>query len=110
MKIDITIQLRNFQGVGLKDEKEEALTVKKVLVSALLNQTTDKIGNADKYQCYQLSKKIEEAETEVELISDEVSNIKKLIEKFFGVMIVGQVFDVLEGKVESLPELKEVKK
>lgn len=75
-------------------------TLRMVMSKALLTSYVgDKSTPEEKYNRYTIFKKIEEApDNIVELSSDEIVVIKKLVGLSYPPLIVGQAWDMLEGK------------
>lgn len=98
MKLNITQPIKSLDGTPIKDDQNQELTLKVVLVNALLTQNEEKLTGEEKYKRYSLSKKIYESDEEVELSIEEVAQLKRLIGDLYPPLVVGQVFDILEGR------------
>jgi hypothetical protein len=96
MKIDMTKKILGMQGEEIKRSKE-VLTLKEVAMNALLMPVeTDKEDK--KYEKWELYKKIKDAKQPMELTTKEAAFIKELIGKHETVLIMGQCWDLIEGK------------
>jgi len=100
MKIKLNETLKGIDGKQLLDDIEipgKKLTLKsKIITSLLTPQQEDK--EADKWSKYEIFKKVRDAKTEVELTAEEVTIVKKVIGKTQPVLILGQCFELIEGK------------
>ncbi len=102
MKIKLDQKLVNMHGeiATYMDTKVE-ITLRKVIEDALLYPKEKEDGKA-KYVRYEMFKRIMEAKESIELTSEDIADIKKLIGETKNPLIVGQAWDLLEGK----PSLK----
>jgi len=100
MKVDLSVPLLDVEGKNFKKENSDLnLLVKDIIINSLLGQTNEKIGGLDKYKCYLLYKRIEFSEESIiPLTVEEITAIKALVDKFYGPIIVGQVYSTLEGE------------
>ena len=101
MKIDFTQTLKMISGEVMKDmnEKNEAVdaTIKMAVVNALLAPQKEEDTGINKIKKYELAKMIYKAEEEVDVTAEDITMIKKAVEKAFpSPMIVGQVNEMLE--------------
>jgi hypothetical protein len=93
MKINFNQPIKNIQGEEIKD-----LTLKVVSVESLLATFSDEqISGEEKAKRYLLATRIY-ANEELELTVEEIAKIKQLIGKGYGPLIVGQAWEMLEGK------------
>ena len=100
MNVDVTKNLITFDGQTMKDIVDgEAVdaTLRMAMVNAILSPV-EKESGMDKVKKYELAKRIHNAKDEVELSAEDISLIKERIGEVFPALIVGQVFDLLEGK------------
>ena len=100
MKLNITIPITNLDGTTLLDpESKQAITLKTVLINSLLGTYPDEteLTGVDKLTRYELSKTIYEANSTCDITTDNIVLIKKLIGKAYATLVVGQVFNILEG-------------
>ena len=100
MKINVNGVIKNLKGEAVKDgTTTEDLTVKTVCINSLLNQTNENIGGLDKYESYQVVKKLEAAgkDGKADLKVEEIGALKELIQTFYNTLVVGQAIDALEG-------------
>jgi hypothetical protein len=100
--IDFSAKICDLDGgdipVKLAGDAVDALTLERVVVSALL-QPSDKMSGDEKYTRYTLMRKLHGAQSPVDLTVDEVSLIKRIVgESQYTPLITGQAWDILEGK------------
>jgi hypothetical protein len=100
MLINTNTVITNLTGDVMKDvgpdgETSDA-TLKSTIVNALLSPVQKENG-LDKVKKYELAKKVYEAD-EVELTAEEITLIKARVGDAFIPMVVGRVFEMLEGK------------
>jgi hypothetical protein len=98
MKIKLNQELLDAEGksipAGLNKPK---LYLKDVCISSLLApiQGDEEKVKLDKYDIY---KKFRDAKQEVELMAEEIATTKKAIGKLQAPLIMGQAFEMIEGK------------
>ena len=99
MKIDLTKNFIDHKGSLILDG-DKPWTLKNVIGQSLLStfQGDEKLEGQKKYQLYQLGLKLEK-ESSVELTAEEIALIKDRISKGFTVLVMGQAWDMLEGKL-----------
>ena len=95
MKINFSQTIKNIKGEEIKD-----LTLKSISVEALLATFDDErsLSGEEKAKRYLLATRIY-ANDELDLTVEEVAKIKQLIGKGYGALVVGQAWEMLEGKV-----------
>lgn len=109
MKLDVTQVLKNLDDVSMiekyvdskGDQQERDLTLKNALTNAVL-ANTPQAKNDDgkaKYKKFELAGKIN-ASDEPAFISEELSELKRLVGECYGVVIVGRIWDLIESKKE----------
>ena len=100
INLDIVIKTPKGKDIPSSENPKESLTAREVVVNSLLSQTNEQIGRLSKNQCYLIYKRIAEVkvEEEVALSAEEITAIKALVDKFYGDMIVGQVYEILESE------------
>lgn len=83
-----------------QDDKVMDLTLLNVAKQTLLIQFEDEknLSLEAKVKRYDLYLKIKDAPEPADLTTDEIVEIKKLIGKAYGILIVGQAVKMLEGK------------
>lgn len=96
VKIDTTIF--DEAGVPVLD-KEAVFSVKTACARALLAPTEDKLTPEEKYDRYKLFQRFDKEKSILELSSEEISKVKAAIGAAYPALVVGQVWDCLEGKV-----------
>lgn len=99
MKIHISQPLKSYTGEVIRtgDGESEVATLKSTLEIALVNAKGD--DGDRKYELYKLLQRIHAAEDTVEISAEEISTLKKLVGPMFGTVVIGAVFDALEGRV-----------
>ena len=97
MKINFNQPIKNIQGEEIKD-----LTLKTVSVESLLATFDDErsLLGAEKAKRYVLATRIYANPEELDLTIEEIAKIKQLIGKGYGPLVVGQAWEMLEGKKE----------
>ena len=103
MIVHVDETLKTLDGQVMRDGDGQGnvidATVKLALINALL-APVDKESGIEKVKKYELARKIYRAEKEVELTVEEVALCKKRVGEVFPTpIVVGQVTEVLEGKV-----------
>lgn len=106
MKIKVNQPLKTIKGEEIKNEKiengkvvesKESFLLKDACVNALLANDDEKIEGTEKMKRYLLASKIQQA-NELDLKSEEIVKLKEAVGKAYGALIVGQVYQLLEGK------------
>lgn len=99
MKIDFSKNLKDFTNGKDIQEEGAPISLSTISVRALLmhDERTVKESGDKKLKDYQLAVKIHDAK-EVELTAEEAARIKERIAMFFGTMVVGQAWPLLDGK------------
>jgi hypothetical protein len=100
MLINTNTVITNLVGEPMKDmdangEATDA-TLKSTIVNALLSPVQKEQGT-EKVKKYELAKRIYEAD-EIELTAEEITLIKSRVGDTFVPIVVGRVFEMLEGK------------
>jgi hypothetical protein len=99
MLINTNIKIKQLNGDDFLNPDKTEVTVKAVILDALSTPIKEEPGSV-KFEKYGLAKKIYETD-EVELLSENISLIKELVGKLYAPIIVGFVWDVLEGKINE---------
>ena len=103
-KIDFTQTLKNLEGNPIKDlpqNPEQNLTLSKACINALLiNIPQDKLTGTEKLERYELAKQIHKNKT-LNLTSEQITLLKTLIAKVYGVLPTGQAYEMLEKEPEK---------
>ena len=109
MKINFDRLINDLDGKPVKeratDEKgkripDKEVSLKRVCINALVLQTDEKIDGPEQVTRFDLATKIN-AGGEINLETDEISKIKTLVSKIYGVIVVGRAFDLLENREEE---------
>jgi len=101
MLIQVDTPLKNMDGQVMKDNDGAGNAVDATLRVAMINailSPVEREAGTEKVKKYELARRIHSAKSEVELSIEEVSLIKERIGDVFPILIVGQIFDILEGK------------
>lgn len=97
MKIKIDTPLFNASGKEvLKDEKGELITLKSIITNILLlpnKEDTEK----QKFEKWEIFKKVRDAKDDADLKTEEVAIIKKAIGIYSPPLILGQCFEIIES-------------
>lgn len=108
MKVKMDQRILNEEDQPIKVKDKPDLTLRDVCVNSLLStQQEDK--EKEKFERYEVFQKIKKLDKDgmVDLKSDEIVIIKKAIGLFQPPLLLGQAFDMLEGK--GTKETKEAK-
>jgi len=97
MKINLTQQIMRIDDKPFENpETKTPYTLKDVVIEAVLAPEA-KEDNKKKYSKYELYLKLKAAGKEIDLTTDEISEIKRLIGEVKPALIMGQAWDMLEG-------------
>lgn len=106
MLINLNQTLSAINGETLKDNDGKGnvvdATLKMILVNALLapDEKSKNESGMDKVAKYRLATKIYENDS-IDITSEDITLLKKRVGDLFGVLVVGQVYDILEGKTND---------
>lgn len=95
MKIDINKSLTNIDDQPLLDNGK-VVTLREVCVQAVLTPS-QKDTQEEKWNKYDIYKKIKSSDAFVELTVEEISIIKKASGEIHPPLLMGQLFDLLEN-------------
>lgn len=98
-KVNFNVVLTKLEGDPLKAENGKDLTLADTAKQALLVAEEKQTGE-QKYEAYVLATKVAGG-GEVNLKSEEISKIKEAIGKHMFPVVVGQAWDLLEGKTPA---------
>jgi len=100
MEINIGYIVKQIDGIApiVIDEGKE-LSVKDICINALLTASSNDNGDA-KFNDYELFKRIKESGDVVDLSAEEVVRIKTKVGEIYQPLVVGQVYEILEGKLK----------
>lgn len=96
MKLKVDVILKDFKGNDLK-EGETPVNLKNIITGALL-MPEENVSGQKKADRYFLAQRVENSGDKADLKAEEISEIKELIGKFYAPIIVGQAYEILEGK------------
>lgn len=101
MKINVNEELTSLDGSILIDESGKPLTVKNVLTISLISPTpNESLSGDEKYAHYDLSKRVHEAEPDLNVTVDEAVILKKRVGLFYGALVYGRIVDIIEKERE----------
>lgn len=101
MKINFDKAITDLNGNPLKEGDEE-ITLKGVCVSALMAAFPDeKLPGTDKLKRFRLADAIYSANGPLEVSSEDISLLKKLVGDGWGVLIVGRALPLLETPAQD---------
>ena len=100
MLLNLGVVLKGIDDEDLVDDRNKApLTLRLCMISALVANYRGEEGldGVEKLKRWELALKVKNAPDPTELTVEEVVEIKKLISKLFGTVVVGQAYKLLEG-------------
>lgn len=101
MLINFDQVLTDLKKEILKDENNENFTVGHAAIRSLMGEKPQTPMTGDqKYRQYKLALKIgggKDAEGLIDISIEEAALIKKLVGDFYSPLVVGQVYDLIEG-------------
>lgn len=98
MKVDFNSVIKDLKGEPVKDGDRD-FTLAAVACNALLMPYPDEqsLSGADKFRRYKLADKITSANGQgVDLSVEEIADLKKLIGKGYGPLVVGRAYEILD--------------
>ena len=106
MKINLNQKLKTFDGETLKTSKqigkkieEVPFTISEAIINSLTANFEDEkdLTGEEKVKRFIIAQKVQRNKDKtIDLSVEDVSMVKKLVGKAFGVLIVGQVWEILE--------------
>jgi len=100
MLVKVNVPLKTLDGQVMKDNDGQGnaidATVKMVIVNAILAPVQKESG-VDKVKKFDLAQRIYKSD-EVDLTAEEISLIKERVGESFPPIVVGQIWNLLEGK------------
>ena len=99
MLIDFTAGIKKITGEVIKNENKE-LTLRDVCASGLLADLEEEknLSGDEKLNRYILADRIYKSTEPIELKAEEIAKIKTLVGKSHITLVVGQVYQLLEGQ------------
>lgn len=97
MKKNFCVALKDLEGKDIVQDGQPAL-IKHVVAQALLAPMQDDKDGAIKVKKYHLAMKIYNAETEVEVSTEDLALLKKVAGETLSVLAVGQLYQLIEGE------------
>ena len=98
MKLNLKTPIKTLDGKTITNEDKVDVTIKNILSQALLAGGTEEKDSKKKYDRYVLLTDINKNEKEIELTSEQISDLKTLINECYPILVYGQSVDILEGK------------
>ena len=107
MRRDFNQILLNLDGTPARDQQDKPIMLGFIATTALLAHNQNDMATAEqKAKRFQIAVKINNRPGAVDITAEELSNIKECIGKFYGPLVVGRSFELLELEpklVESQP-------
>ena len=100
MKIDITQKIKGLDGIKALPNPDTKcdLILKDVCINSILAPEEKQSDAKKKYTDYEIFVKLRDATKEIDLSSEEISRIKEKGALVLGVLVYGQIVDMLEKK------------
>lgn len=100
MKIDVTQKIIGVDGIKPLENIENKcdLTLRDVCINAILAPDEKQRDGKKKFEDFEIFVKLRDAKKEVDLSSEEISRIKEKAVFALGVLVMGQVWSMLEKK------------
>jgi hypothetical protein len=94
MKVKTTETIKTFTGQEVLDDQGQTVTIKSLLVNALLagDQKDDGMVKVSKYE---LAKRIY-SQDNVEVSEKDIVMLKEIVGKMYGPLVIGQVYEALK--------------
>ena len=101
MKIKLDQKIMSADGIKAISSQDTKcdLVLKDVCINAILHSEKDDTEK-QKYEAYELFVKLRDSQKEIELTVEEVVKLKKKIGVIYMPLILGQAWDMLEGKAK----------
>ena len=99
--INFDTEFKDMEGEVIKQPSGKNATLRGAAVDALLAQFQDEqnLSGEEKLKRWTLAKHIVKSkDAPCEVTAEDISLIKKLIAKAYGALVVGQAWEILEGK------------
>ena len=107
MEIKLNQTLFSIKKNLLLDEKNKPVILKDILVNTVLNEVEK---DEDKLANFKMAMKIQNSNDTVDLSTEELGKLQQKIRKLYNTLIVGQVFEILEGRENPLKPAKDENK
>jgi len=98
MVVEFDVELHSLDGSVLQDSATQKITLKNISVNALLTPADEKLAGEEKLKRYNLAQKIYASTAGIDMTTEEIALVKKLIGEIYPPLIVGQTWAMLEGK------------
>jgi hypothetical protein len=111
MTIYLNTKLFDVDGKEIIPSGGKPMTLRDVIFNSILVPLSDKEEEKKKFEKYEIYKKIKDAKGgEVDLESQEIATIKTCIGQLQPPLVMGQAWEMLEGKFERQVEANNEKK
>lgn len=102
MKLNVVQYFKAFNPVDkkahLKNEKNEDIVLKEILVSAVLGGSAEKQSGDEKLKRYRLANRIFDSNDSVEMSAEEITIVKSALgESSLPTVVVGQAIEMIES-------------
>jgi len=103
-KINFNVPLKDMDGDPIKENNQksgevEIVTMKQAVSTALMSSYPDeKVPPEEKLLRHDLAHKVYKSKGQIELTIEELGLIKKMVDKAWGPMYLGQIYNHIEGK------------
>ena len=94
MKVNLKTSLKAFDGADVTDATGPVL-ISTLCINALMKEDT--VAGAEKMKRFLLARRIYDAEGDLDITVEEASLIKDLVGSTFAPIVVGRVYELLEG-------------
>ena len=102
MKVKINQKLLGVDGktplINPNEKGGRPLTLRDVCITSILVPTDEKEDERKKFEKYEIFKKLRGAKEEVTLKAEEIAVIKKAVAFHQPPLVMGQAFDMIEGR------------
>jgi len=100
MKINVMQKIKGLDGIKALPnlETKKDLTLRDVCINSILAPDEKQADAKKKYADYEIFVKLRDATKEADLSSEEISRIKERSVSVLGILVYGQVVDLLEAK------------
>jgi len=96
MKLNVEQPITDLSNMDIKDQ-EGPLTLKRVMLAALLANDQKPASDQEKFRRYELAKAVNQG-GDVTLKAEDVALIKVRIATVFSTLVMGRAWDMLEGQ------------
>lgn len=103
MKVNVDKVLLDLEGKEILRSDNSPMKIKELVIQSLtiLNKDDEKMTGDERYKLFDIAQRITKDASSVDLKSEEIALIKQRIGVMFQPLVVGRVYDVLEGKEDA---------